>query len=143
MKSLMLKISVLLLFLPSCTETIQAQFPTPDASFDQYWNQGKAEISSYQLEQARYGEIHKGTAVLIFVSEPFSTSEFVKADYPGMDNVQVLKLNATKQFTTGIYPYSMMTSSFFPLDGSTNSLKISCSSQEWCGHTYMEMTRKK
>jgi hypothetical protein len=31
-------------------------------SFDNYWNQGKAEITSYDLHQARYGEMRDGEA---------------------------------------------------------------------------------
>lgn len=107
-----------------------------------YWYKGVAEISSYQLKQARYGEIRKGHAVLIFVTEPFSKTTYTKADRQGNNDESVLKLNFTKKFNTGIYPYSMMTSTFLPFDAGKHSLKISSSSQEWCGHTYMEMIRK-
>lgn len=104
-----------------------------------YWYHSKAEITSYALKQARYGEIHEGTAVFVFVTEPFSPSNYVKADTPHPDNVSVLKLNQTRKFNTGIYPYSIMTSSFFPFKKGDHSIKISSSSQEWCGHTYMEL----
>lgn len=107
-----------------------------------YWFNGKAEITSYALKQARYGEIHEGTAVFVFVTEPFSPSLGTKSDIPREDNVQVLKLNHTRKFNTGIYPYSMMTSSFFPFKQGRESLKISATSQEWCGHTYMELMSK-
>ncbi len=40
-------------------------------SFNSYWYKGTAEITSYQLSQVRYGEVHKGTAVHIFVTENF------------------------------------------------------------------------
>jgi len=106
---------------------------------DNYWFQGKAEITSFELKQARYGEVHEGEAVLIFVSEPFSKKSFTKADNKTEEDVDVLKLNFTKNFNTGIYPYSMMTSTFYPFKKGEHSLKISSSSQEWCGHTYMEM----
>ena len=114
----------------------------PDPEFDKYWYQGEAEITSYKLEQARYGEIHEGTVVLVFVTEPFSKSSMTKADNPGKDDPSVLKLNYTKKFNTGIYPYSMMTSTFLPVNDLTHSIKISSSSQEWCGHTFMEMENK-
>ncbi len=107
-----------------------------------YWFKGTAEISSYKLSQARYGEMREGNAVLVFVSEPFSKTEFVKADNPDKTSTSVLKLNFTKKFNTGIYPYSMMTSTFFPFEKAERSLKISSSSQEWCGHTYMELLGK-
>ena len=38
------------------------------ANFGDYWYQGKAELSRYDLKQVRYGEIHQGDAVLIFVT---------------------------------------------------------------------------
>ena len=61
-----------------------------------YWFGGNAEITSYSLKQARYGEIHTGTAVFVFVTEPFSQSLGTKSDTPRKDNVQVLKLNHSK-----------------------------------------------
>lgn len=117
---------------------------TVDDNFAQQWYQGKAEISSYQLEQARYGAIHPGTAVLIFVTEDFSEKKHVKLDNPpeaGKDAVKVLKLNFVKKFNTGIYPYSMMTSTFTPVNRQQypHSLKVTTTSQEWCGHTFTQL----
>ena len=114
-----------------------------NTAFNAYWYQGKAEITSYTLEQARYGQIHQGHAVLIFVTEDFSRKKQVKLDAPGLagaDRVPILKLNLTKKFNTGIYPYSMMTSVFTPVDRTAHprSLKITTSSQEWCGHTFTQ-----
>ena len=40
--------------------------------FKDYWYEGKAEITTYKLDQARYGEIHNGRSVLIYVTEHFS-----------------------------------------------------------------------
>ena len=112
-----------------------------DPGFGSYWNRGKAEITSYDLEQARYGEMHRGSAVLIFVTEPFNPETQVKADNPTEDSVQVLKLNMTKKFNTGIYPYSMMLSVFSPVDLAKHphTFKASVSSQEWCGHTWTQL----
>ncbi|MFT7248982.1 MAG: hypothetical protein ACI97P_001762 [Arcticibacterium sp.] len=107
-----------------------------------YWYAGDAEITSYSLEQARYGEMHEGKAVLIFVTEPFSKKSWTKADNPKSKDLPALKLNFTKEFSTGIYPYSLMTSTFYPVDGSSGSLKISSSSQEWCGHMFRELKNK-
>ncbi len=107
-----------------------------------FWYAGDAEVSSFRLSQSRYGETREGTASVIFVTEPFSTSSWTKADRPGSEDVSVLKMNFTKKFVTGIYPYSMMTSTFLPFDRLGNSLKITSSSQEWCGQTFMEMRSK-
>ena len=115
-----------------------------DKQFKDYWYQGKAEINSYKLEQARYGEIREGEAVLIFVTEPFSRSKQVKLDNPsraGDDNVSVLKCNATRSFITGVYPYSTMQSVFTPVELAQYpfSLKATTSTQEWCGQTFMQL----
>ena len=144
----LLSLSSLILAL-SCQAQLQEDVPTytlPN-DFSSYWYAGKAEIASYDLEQSRYGEIHNGHAVLIFVTEDFSKSKQVKLDYPQRelkDKVGVLKLNFTKKFNTGIYPYSMMQSIFTPVDRNKhpNSLKTTMSSQEWCGHTYTQLNLK-
>ena len=123
------------------------EYPSLDApgdEFNNYWYQGQAEISSYVLKQARYGEIRTGTAVLVFVTEDFSRSKQVKLDRPqpaGSDVAKVMKLNFTKKFNTGIYPYSMMQSVFTPVDvlDAPHSLKVTTSSQEWCGHTFTQL----
>ena len=110
----------------------------------EYWFRGKAEISSYDLEQARYGEIHQGEAVLVFVTEDFSRSKHVKLDYPEKDPadaVKVMKLNFMKNFLTGIYPYSMMSSTFTPYyyEKESGTLKVSSSVQEWCGNAFTQL----
>lgn len=120
------------------------QFETKrDQKINDYWFNGKAEITSYNLVQARYGELREGEAVTIFVSEPFSPNKMTKADQAYSDNVSVLKCNFTKRFNTGIYPYSLMSSTFFPFEHAQYSPKVSMSMQEWCGHVYMEMQNKK
>lgn len=116
------------------------------SEFSDYWHQGEAEVTSYTLEQARYGEIHNGEAVLVFVTEDFSAERQVKLDSPeraGADRVPVLKLNLTKSFNTGVYPYSMMTSVFTPTapDAAARPIKVTTSSQEWCGHTFTQLSR--
>ncbi|MFT6370139.1 MAG: hypothetical protein ACJAUQ_001603 [Maribacter sp.] len=111
--------------------------------FKEYWYAGSAEITSYALEQARYGEIRKGKAVKIFVTEPFLKTKQVKADGSNPDNIPVLKLNATKNYLTGIYPYSIMTSSFYPVHDNTHAIKVAFSSQEWCGQVYAQLNNRK
>ena len=118
--------------------------PQDPAAFAAHWYQGKAELTSYTLEQSRYGEVHAGHAVLIFVTKDVSREKQVKLDNPraaGDDAVPVFKLNFTRKFNTGVYPYSMMTSVFSPIDGSRDPapLKITTSSQEWCGHTFTQL----
>jgi hypothetical protein len=111
--------------------------------FANYWYANQAELTGYTLEQSRYGEIHRGDAVLIYVTEPFSAEMQVKLDNAsasGEDKVNVLKLNYTKKFLTGIYPYSLMTSVFTPVAVAERpySLKVSTTAQEWCGHSFLQ-----
>jgi len=122
------------------SEPFQFGTYTPDQFHDYWYNQG-AEISRFALQQVRYGEIHAGDAVLVFVTEPMNPARQVKADQPGPQSIPVLKLNAVRKFFTGIYPYSIMTSIFTPVDTQTYPLplKITSSTQEWCGQVYTQM----
>ncbi|MGB5385891.1 MAG: septum formation inhibitor Maf [Eudoraea sp.] len=117
--------------------------PNPlSPEFKEYWYAGEAEITSYKLEQARYGELREGHAVLIFVTEPFLADKQVKADRSNSENIQVLKFNSTKKYFTGIYPYSIMSSSFYPVQDNQHAVKISSSIQEWCGHVYAQLNNR-
>jgi hypothetical protein len=110
--------------------------------FGSYWYQGKAEINAFDLTQYRYGEAREGEAVMIFVTEEFSKKKHVKLDdheSAGRDGVNVLKMNMTKEFVTGIYPYHMMLSVFSPVYAETSAMKITASSQDWCGQSFAQM----
>jgi hypothetical protein len=110
--------------------------------FRDYWHAGKAEVNSYHLKQSRYGEPRPGKAVLIFVTEDLSKKLQVKLDDPSTRNkINVLKLNFTKKFITGIYPYSLMLSVFTPINREKEpaTIKSTMSSQEWCGQVYTQM----
>lgn len=108
--------------------------------FQTYWDDGKAELTSFELEQARYGEIHKGEALLIYVYEPFSKSKQVKLDnwQNASDREDVLKLNYLKKFDTGIYSYSTMLSVFSSVENG-RMVKLTNSVQEWCGQVFMQL----
>ncbi len=111
--------------------------------FASYWYKGKAEITSYKLSEARYGEIRSGHSVLIYVTEQFLPNKQLKANSNSEDNIPVLKLNSTKKYLTGIYPYSVMTSVFSPLNSSEHAIKATFSYQEWCGQTYIQLNNRK
>lgn len=107
-----------------------------------YWYQGKAEISVYDLEQARYGQMREGVATMIQVSEDFLTDKQVKNDnYSNPNSTSIIKTNLIKRFTTGVYDYSIMSSVFTPTDLSKfpHTLKVSMSAQDWCGQTFAQL----
>lgn len=133
----------LIFLLASCKSTTNS-FQLNKA-FKDHWFDGKAELSSYKLEQMRYGETRKGKAVLIFVTEDWSPKKLVKLNNPSSAKrkTTVLKMNQMRKFVTGIYPYSVMTSAFTPIENPMNHpLKVSFSSQEWCGQVYSELSAK-
>lgn len=142
--------SITIAFLACSSSSIKDKPATKDNDLklsqeakDYWFSSEGAEITSYKLTQARYGELREGEAVTIFVSEPFSPSKNTKADGNYDDNVSVLKGNFTKRFDTGIYPYTMMNSTFYPFENYDYSLKVSTTVAEWCGHVYMELRNKK
>lgn len=143
-KYFLLNLFVLTLAAGSCQQKSRAD---ERDEFKKYWYTGKAEINSYSLSQSRYGEPREGKAVMIFVTEDFSKSKQVKLDDPakaGNDKISVLKLNFTKNFITGIYPYSMMQSVFTPVNRREhpNTIKTTMSTQEWCGHVFTQINLK-
>jgi len=112
--------------------------------FGEYWFGGEAEINRFELEQMRYGEKRNGEAVMIFVKESFLLEKQVKKEFGQGKSTGVLKLNFLKKFTTGIYDYSLMSSTFTPIDFRKypSTLKVSFSAQDWCGQSFGQMNVK-
>jgi hypothetical protein len=113
--------------------------------FDAYWYAGLAEITTYDLEQVRYGELRQGKSILVFVTEEMLLEKQVKKETSTNEpSTSVLKLNKIDRFTTGIYDYSMMLSTFTPVDQATYPyiIKSTFSSQDWCGQSFMQMNRR-
>ncbi len=142
----LMKNSPLALIILFAAAPLFAQSPALEfgETFWSYWGDGKAELSGYDLEFPRYGEIRNGTAVLIFVTEPFTVEPRVKADGPNAETgtlFQVMKLNLVRDFPTGIYDYNTMTSTFVGLEPFAGlpagaPAKVTFSSQEWCGQVW-------
>lgn len=136
------------LFLISCENGI-SQNATSIDKVDiekKYWSEGLAEINRYELSQERYGEKRTGEQVQIFVSEDFLTDKQVKNEtYSSSNSTWVLKRIETRQFLTGIYQYNMFSSVFLPFELGQfgKALKLSSSSQEWCGVTYTQLNSTK
>ena len=131
--------------LSSCCQTVSRLGPSSqerDSNSDRsYWNEGLAEISVFTLEQNRYKEVHNGQLINVFVQEDFLYNKQVKNDnYTNTESTKVLKNIQIRKFNTGIYDYSVFNSVFTPVRRSKfpNTLKISSSSQEWCGNTYLQ-----
>ena len=115
--------------------------PAAEPDFNATWRDGKAELDGYRLTLTRYGEPRAGTAVAIYVTEPFDRVRHVKVDDPASEParvVDVLKLNFVRRFQTGIYDYHTMSSLFVRSDDLA-PLKLVFASGEWCGQVYEEL----
>src|SRR5690606_11361186 len=142
MKNLFI-LGLILVFISSCNST--GRKAIEEEQFASHWYQSKAEINVFELKQMRYGEEREGKAVMIFVTEDFSKRKQVKVDDPseaGKDAMKVMKLNMTRDFVTGVYPYHTMLSVFTPIYDEVNAPKIVASMSEWCGQSFIQMNWK-
>jgi hypothetical protein len=116
-------------------------------AFWKRWGDGKGELSGYDLVFPRYGQLRRGVAVTVFVTETFSNSLRVKSDpgkHPPSDEFPVMKMNLVEDFATGIYDYNLLTSAFValaPVNGrpAGAATKVIFSSQEWCGGVWGQL----
>ncbi len=111
---------------------------TAGSAFWEHWGDGRAELSTYRIRTTRYDASREGELVLIYVTEPHDRRTWIKDDRAeAPERTEVLKLNAHLEFLTGIYPYSVMTSVFSPVDDwgghRFRPVRINLGVQEWCG----------
>lgn len=112
------------------------------AEFWERWGDGRAELASYRGTVVRYGAPRDAEMVLVYVTEPLDRRTLIKDDAaPAEAQLQTLKLNAMLRFQTGIYPYSVMTSTFAPVEEFAGlprfgPAKITLTAQDWCGHVF-------
>jgi hypothetical protein len=126
---------------------LSSEISGPSPGFIKYWKSGYAEIASYAALTERYGEMRQAQAVLVFVYEETHAQTRIKIESdraPLAQRVPTLKLNHVLKFNTGIYDYSVMTSVFSGLSGTLvkrpfQPLKVSFTSQEWCGQVYQHV----
>ena len=142
---------ILFILFSSCKDQANSQSTNSDNLLNyenlinsDYWNDGKAEIATYELVQNRYNALHPGNVIMIFVTEDFLTDKQVKNEsYTSTNSTKVLKNIQIKNFTTGVYEYNLHTSTFTPLDrNKLNTLKVTNSMQEWCGTTFRQLNNK-
>ncbi|HEX9639064.1 MAG TPA: hypothetical protein VGB99_16145 [Acidobacteriota bacterium] len=104
---------------------------------DRVWDDGQAEVAQYQAERVIYGAARPHRATLIVVKEDLATDLHVKADRTEeRDVVTVLKLNWQAQIPTPNYDYHYLTSVFVRRADLRQVVKLSSSSQEWCGTSF-------
>lgn len=115
-----------------------------DIHLPDYWYEGQAQILTFNLTQNRYNNEHPGEAILIQVTEDFNTDLQVKSDgvSPESNTTPVIKTNLIERFTTGVYDYSMMTSTFTGVEFPCPTYKVTHSSQDWCGQSLVQINKQ-
>ncbi|HEU5180564.1 MAG TPA: hypothetical protein VFW45_07215 [Candidatus Polarisedimenticolia bacterium] len=104
------------------------------------WDDGKAEVSLYDVEEPLYGTSRRFEARMIVVKEDLRLDTHVKSDrgpIPG-ETREVLKLNHIRLIPTGTYDYHQMLSAYLERD-SLRPVKLSMAHFESCGITFVEL----
>jgi hypothetical protein len=123
------------------SEEQQANFNAAWAQ-DKFWDDGLAEIATYQAQRVVYNKSRSFEYTLITVKEDFNKEYNVKTDdYKRSDLFPVMKVNQFCRIPTDNYPYHYLTSLFFRRENPVQAYKITSSSQEWCGNTFKAITQ--
>lgn len=102
------------------------------------WNDGQAEVSVYEATDRREGRLRASRAILIVVAEDLVADRLVKADDPTRAKIRrVLKFNHVRSIPTGLYTYQQMLSFFADADR-LSPVKLTMTSHEWCGNSFVE-----
>ncbi len=107
---------------------------------DALWDDGLAEVASYDVRERRYGTLRDATATMIVVKETFDADALVKDDGPerAERTIDVMKLNHVLTVPTGVYTYRQMASVFVTRDRAQPVERV-IGSQEWCGITHKRL----
>ena len=110
-------------------------------SMRKYWEDGLAEVATYEAERTIYKKKRTFEFTQITVKEEFNLVFNVKTDdYQRTDLLPVMKINQFCQIPADNYPYHFLTSLFFRRDHPVALFKLTTSSQEWCGNTFKSIT---
>lgn len=101
------------------------------------WDDGLAEVATYEANQRIYGKDRAYECVYVTVKEVFNQNYNVKTDdYKRTDLFDVLKVNRFERIETEQYPYHYASNLFFKRSEPLKLHKMTISSQEWCGSTF-------
>jgi hypothetical protein len=124
---------------PASAQALQAVLPFFDQNWamNKLWEDGLAEVNTYEAERVVYKKKRTFEYTLITVKEEFNQQFNVKTDdYQRTDLFPVMKINEFCQIPADEYPYHYLTSLFFRRDQPVALYKMTTSSQEWCGNTF-------
>jgi hypothetical protein len=130
--------AIIVLFLIMLLSPLEIQAGGRNFLSNSYWNGGKAEFQTYDAKIEKYGYDREAEVKIILVKEPFDLFKGVKS-LTVPKSIDVIKMNYIQSFPVGVYEYNQMASIFFERS-SGRILKYSMSSQDGCGHSYMQYT---
>ena len=118
-----------------------APYFKPEWAMNKWWEDGLAEVATYEAERVVYDKVRRFEYTMITVKEEFTPEHNVKADSLTRPDVfPVMKVNQFCRIETDQYPYHYLSSLFFRRDEPVALHKMTTSSQEWCGNTFKAVT---
>ncbi len=102
------------------------------------WDDGLSEMSYYDATESLYGIDRKYTRVHLMNRQWMGGESGVKAEPEAVEAVPVFKFVIAEEIPTQNYNYRFLTTAFVRRDD-LSPFKITCSSQEWCGHTFKHL----
>jgi hypothetical protein len=103
------------------------------------WSDGLSEMSYYDATTEIYGKKRHYTRVHLMNRQFMDRVHYIKASEHTAEPVAVFKFVTAEEIPTENYNYRFLTTAFQEMD-SLRPLKVSLSSQEWCGHTFKYLT---
>ena len=108
-----------------------------------YWDDGLAEVATYDASRTIYGEERPHVVTLITVKEDLDARTLVKSDRPNeVEVIPVLKLHWTASVDAGAYPYHYALSLFVDRAQPWVLRKLAGATFEWCGVTTRHLWRR-
>ncbi len=106
------------------------------------WDDGKAEVSTYDSTTTIYGKARPHETVMIVVKEDLSSRLHVKADDPARDPAPTPALKfalLSGRIETENYPYDYAITAFHDRRDLSRCVRAVATSHEWCGITFKEI----
>ncbi|MCB2156433.1 hypothetical protein KQI84_16280 [bacterium] len=104
------------------------------------WDDSRAEVATYEGHRIIYSEDRPHELRLITVAEDINKEFMVKAEWPYGQKplLPALKQLQISSIPTPNYPYNYLTTVFYQRSNINNAVKMTISSQEWCGTTFKQ-----
>ncbi len=99
------------------------------------WQDGLSEMCYYNAACTIYGRTRRFTRVHMFNRQFMDRATRIKASDDSTEVVPAFKFVISEEVPTENYNYRFLTTGFLERP-SLGPIKLSASSQEWCGHTY-------